>query len=127
MQGLGIDTFLSLLIPLSLYFLITLSGAFLKDAINTIKKTDTKFRLSRILIGAIFGAFIMLGLEGMLLKKFTLNQVVTLAFIMGTVSFELFDRLSKLDNMIKFLKAFKEFKEQYKIPDVGSDNEENKK
>lgn len=124
MQGLCIDTFLSLLIPLSLYFLITLSGALLKDAINTIKKTDTTFRLNRILIGAIFGAFIMIGLEGTLLAKLSLNQVVTIAFIVGTVSFELFDRLSKLDNLVKLLKAFRAFKSEYKVPDVGGCKED---
>lgn len=107
MEGLNVNTFLSILVPLSLYFTLTLTGAFLKDIFNTIVKKDARFRFSRVLVGAITGAFIMLGLEEILLYKMSLNLVVTISFIIGTISFELFDRLSKIDNVVEFIKLFK--------------------
>lgn len=110
MQGLTIDVFLSIAIPLSLYFIITLFGAFIKDMINTVRGTDTNFRLNRILIGATFGAFLMLGIENFLLTKISIQTVVFVAFIVGSVSFELFDRLSKIDNLIKYWRVYQDIK-----------------
>lgn len=124
MQGLTIDVFLSIAVPLSLYFIITLFGAFIKDLVNSMKGTDTTFRLNRILIGAIFGAFLMLALEKYLLTKMSVESIVFVAFFIGSVSFELFDRLSKVDNLIKYWRIFQEIK-QGKIPTTG--NSPNKK
>lgn len=122
MQGLNIDTFLSILVPLSLYFVFTLLGAFLKDIYNTINKSDVKFRLSRVLIGAIFGAFFMLATESILIQKLNTNQLVAVSFIVGTVSFELFGKISKLDNIINFFKAFKKVNDEYNILDKEDDD-----
>ncbi len=110
MQGLTIDVFLSIAIPLSLYFIITLFGAFIKDMINTVRGTDTNFRLNRILIGATFGAFLMLGLEGFLLTRISIQTIVFVAFFIGSVSFELFDRLSKIDSLIKYWRVYQDIK-----------------
>lgn len=122
MQGLNIDTFLSILVPLSLYFVFTLLGAFLKDIYNTINKSDVKFRLSRVLIGAIFGAFFMLATESILIQKLNMNQLVAVSFIVGTVSFELFGKISKLDNIINFFKTFKKVNDEYNILDKEDDD-----
>ena len=113
MQGLTIDVFLSIAVPLSLYFIITLFGAFIKDLVNSMKGTDTTFRLNRILIGAIFGAFLMLALEKYLLTKMSVESIVFVAFFIGSVSFELFDRLSKVDNLIKYWRIFQEIKQTF--------------
>ena len=122
MEGLNISTFLSILVPWCLYFILTLTGAFLKDLYNTIVKKDVKFRLSRVLIGAISGAFIMIGLENILLTKVGVNQIVTISFIIGTVSFELFNRISKLDNILKYIKLFNKFvKENRDSDDDGGE------
>ena len=43
MEGMNVSVFLSIAIPLSLYFLITLAGAFVKDMYNTIRGVDTTF------------------------------------------------------------------------------------
>lgn len=110
METLTVDTFLSILIPLSLYFTITLFGAFLKDMLNTIRKKDTTFRLNRILIGSVFGAFFMVGFEGYLSQRFSLEQIVFIAFIVGSISFDIFDRVSKLDNLIKYWNIYQEMK-----------------
>lgn len=121
MEGLNVSTFLSILIPWCLYFILTLTGAFLKDLYNTIVKKDVKFRMSRVLIGAISGAFIMIGLENILLTKVGVNQIVTISFIIGTVSFELFNRISKLDNILKYIKLFNKFVKENRDSDDDGD------
>lgn len=121
MEGLNLSTFLSILVPWCLYFILTLTGAFLKDLFNTITKKDVKFRMSRVLIGAISGAFIMIGLENILLTKVGVNQIVTISFIIGTVSFELFNRISKLDNILKYIKLFNKFVKENKDSDEDGD------
>lgn len=123
MEGLTIETFLSIMVPLTLYFLITLTGSFLSDMVNSITKKDKKFRLGRILSGAIFGAFVMLALEKPLLGRFQLEQVVLIAFIMGAVSFELFTRVSKLDTLMKYIKMYQEVKKQVSLPEKTLDSE----
>lgn len=104
MEGLTIDAFLSTMIPLTLYFIITLIGSLAKDRYNTITKKDEPFRLSRMIIGGLCGAFIMLWLEPILLMKLSISQVICVAFVVGTVSFEMFGHISKLDNIRKFIK-----------------------
>lgn len=121
MEGLNVSTFLSILVPWCLYFILTLTGAFLKDLYNTIVKKDVKFRMSRVLIGAISGAFIMIGLENILLTKVGVNQIVTISFIIGTVSFELFNRISKLDNLLKYIKLFNKFVKENRDSDDDGD------
>lgn len=121
MEGLNVSTFLSILVPWCLYFILTLTGAFLKDLYNTIVKKDVKFRLSRVLIGAISGAFIMIGLENILLTKVGVNQIVTISFIIGTLSFELFNRISKLDNILKYIKLFNKFVKENRDSDDDGD------
>ena len=121
MEGLNVSTFLSILVPWCLYFILTLTGAFLKDLYNTIVKKDVKFRMSRVLIGAISGAFIMIGLENVLLTKVGVNQIVTISFIIGTVSFELFNRISKLDNILKYIKLFNKFVKENRDSDDDGD------
>ena len=121
MEGLNVSTFLSILVPWCLYFILTLTGAFLKDLYNTIVKKDAKFRMSRVLIGAISGAFIMIGLENILLTKVGVNQIVTISFIIGTVSFELFNRISKLDNILKYIKLFNKFVKEIRDSDDDGD------
>lgn len=123
MEGLTLDAFLSIIVPLTLYFLITLTGSFMSDIINTINKKDKKFRLGRVLVGAVFGAFIMMGLEKPLLSKISLQQVTLVAFVVGSVSFELFSRVSKLDNLIEYIKVFKEVKSQVTLPDKKLDKD----
>lgn len=106
MEGMNVSVFLSIAIPLSLYFLITLAGAFVKDMYNTIRGVDTTFRLYRVITGALFSAFVMVGLENWLLTKIGLKEIVVLAFFVGILSFELFERLSNING---FLKTFQEF------------------
>ena len=115
MQGMNIDVFLSVAIPLSLYFLITLSGAFVKDMYNSIRGTDTSFRLYRMLIGAFFSAFIMVGLENWLLKYVGLKEIVVGAFFLGILSFELFERLTNIDGIFKFYQTYQQIKRGEKV------------
>ena len=130
-EGINLKIFLEIFIPLSLYFVITLLGASLRDMLNTMKGNDTRFRLNRILIGAIFGSFLMLGLEKWLLTKFGIEGTILIALIIGSISFELFDRFSKLDEIIKILKLFHDFRrglitlETTKPTEDDSDHEPN--
>ena len=110
MQGMNIDVFLSIVIPLSLYFLITLAGAFVKDMYNSIRGIDTSFRLYRILTGAIFSAFAMVGLEAWLLTKMGLKEIVVIAFFVGILSFELFEKLSNINSLLKYYQIFQQIK-----------------
>lgn len=124
MKGLNLNTFLSIIVPWCLYFVLTLMGAFLKDVYNTLIKKDVKFRLSRVLIGAISGAFIMIGLEDILLTKVGVNQIITISFIIGTVSFELFNKISKLDTVLKYVKLFNKFIKENNDNDDKEDGDE---
>lgn len=111
MQGMNLDVFLSIAIPLSLYFLITLAGSFVKDMYNSIRGIDTSFRLYRILIGSLFSAFIMVGLENWLLKFVELKVLVVIAFFVGILSFELFEKLSNIDGLFKFYQTYQQIKQ----------------
>lgn len=124
MEGLNLNTFLSIIVPWCLYFILTLMGAFLKDVYNTLIKKDVKFRFSRVLIGAISGAFIMIGLEDILLTKVGVNQIITISFIIGTVSFELFNKISKLDTVLKYVKLFNKFIKENNDNDDKEDGDE---
>ncbi len=124
MEGLNLNTFLSIIVPWCLYFVLTLMGAFLKDVYNTLIKKDVKFRLSRVLIGAVSGAFIMIGLEDILLTKVGVNQIITISFIIGTVSFELFNKISKLDTVLKYVKLFNKFIKENNDNDDKEDGDE---
>lgn len=115
MQGMNIEVFLSVAIPLSLYFLITLAGSFVKDMYNSIRGTDTSFRLYRILIGSLFSAFVMVGIEGWLLKHMGLKEIVVIAFFIGILSFELFERLSNIDGLFKFYQTYQQIKRGEKV------------
>jgi hypothetical protein len=115
MQGMNPDIFLSIAIPLSLYFLITLAGAFVKDMYNSIRGIDTSFRLYRILIGSLFSAFVMVGLENWLLKHIGLKEIVVLAFFVGLLSFELFEKLSNVDGLFKFYQTYQQIKRGEKV------------
>ena len=115
MQGMSIDVFLSVAIPLSLYFLITLAGAFVKDMYNSIRGTDTSFRLYRILIGSFFSAFLMVGVENWLLRFMGLKEIVVIAFFLGLLSFELFERLSNIDGLFKFYQTYQQIKRGDKV------------
>ena len=115
MQGMNINVFLSIAIPLSLYFLITLAGAFVKDMYNSIRGTDTSFRLYRILIGSLFSAFVMVGFENWLLKHIGLKEIVVLAFFVGLLSFELFEKLSNIDGLFKFYQTYQQIKRGEKV------------
>lgn len=110
MQGMNIELFLSIVIPLSLYFLITLAGAFVKDMYNSIRGIDNKFRLYRMITGALVSAFLMVGLENWLLKHVGLKEIVVLSFFIGIISFELFEKLSKIDSIIKYYKIIQDIK-----------------
>ena len=124
MEGLNLNTFLSIIVPWCLYFVLTLMGSFLKDVYNTLIKKDVKFRLSRVLIGAVSGAFIMIGLEDILLTKVGVNQIITISFIIGTVSFELFNKISKLDTVLKYVKLFNKFIKENNDNDDKEDGDE---
>jgi hypothetical protein len=115
MQGMNIEVFLSVAIPLSLYFLITLAGSFVKDMYNSIRAIDTSFRLYRILIGSAFSAFIMVGLENWLLKYMGLKEIVVIAFFVGLLSFELFEKLSNIDGIFKFYQTYQQIKRGEKV------------
>jgi hypothetical protein len=118
MQGMNINVFLSIAIPLSLYFLITLAGAFVKDMYNSIRGIDTSFRLYRILIGSFFSAFVMVGLENWLLRHIGLKEIVVLAFFIGLLSFELFERLSNIDGIFKFYQTYQQIKRGDRVLDI---------
>ena len=65
----------------------------------------------------------MLALDGFLIQRINMNQLVALSFIVGTVSFELFGKISKLDNIINFIKVFKKVNDEYNIISKEDDDE----
>ena len=110
MEGMNLAIFLSIAIPLSLYFLITLAGAFVKNMYNTIRGIDTTFRLYRVLTGAMFSAFLMVGLENWIITKMGLKEIVVIAFFLGILSFELFEKLSNIDSLLKYYQIYQKIK-----------------
>ena len=110
MEGMNLTIFLSIAIPLSLYFLITLAGAFVKNMYNTIRGVDTTFRVYRVLTGAMFSAFLMVGLENWLLTKMGLKEIVVIAFFLGILSFELFEKFSNVDSLLKYYQIYQKIK-----------------
>ena len=124
MEGMNISVFLSIAIPLSLYFLITLAGAFVKDMYNTIRGIDTTFRLYRVLTGALFSAFVMVGLENWMLTKIGLKEIVVVAFFVGILSFELFERLSNINGLLKTFQEVQRIRKNMdiKIDDINTPN-----
>ena len=124
MEGMNISVFLSIAIPLSLYFLITLAGAFVKDMYNTIRGIDTTFRLYRVLTGALFSAFVMVGIENWMLTKIGLKEIVVVAFFVGILSFELFERLSNINGLLKTFQEVQRIRKNMdiKIDDINTPN-----
>jgi hypothetical protein len=86
---------------------------------NTIRGIDTTFRLYRVLTGALFSAFVMVGVENWLLTKMGLKEIVVIAFFVGILSFELFERLSNINGL---LKTFQEVQRIRKDLDVKIDD-----
>ena len=82
---------------------------------NSIRGTDTSFRLYRILIGSFFSAFVMVGFENWLLKFIGLKEIVVLAFFIGILSFELFEKLSNIDGLFKFYQTYQMIKRGEKV------------
>lgn len=123
---MNINSFLALMVPLSLYYIITLIGALLTDNLNTIRGKDKTFRLSRILIGSTFGSFLMVALEKFLIDKISFEILVFIALCVGSVSFELFNRVINLECMIKWIKVFQETRKVIGATVEVIENEENK-
>lgn len=126
MQGLTLDVFLSLAVPLSLYFIISLFGAFTSDILRTLRGKNKKIKVTRIFIGATFSAFLMFGLEKILLSKISINIIVFITFFVGSIGFEVFNKLSSIDNIIRFWNAYQEMK-TCKLPtskEIGIDDED---
>lgn len=123
---MNVNSFLAVMVPLSLYFIITLIGALLTDNLNTIRGKDKTFRLSRILIGSIFGSFLMLALEKILIEKVTFEILVFISLCVGSISFELFNKVINLEIMIKWIKVFQETRKVISTTVEVMENEENK-
>ena len=82
---------------------------------NSIRGTDTSFRLYRILIGSFFSAFVMVGIENWLMRFMGLKEIVVIAFFLGLLSFELFERLSNIDGIFKFYQTYQQIKQGNKV------------
>lgn len=104
MYTLDYNTFINLLLNISLYFMISTLGAFVKDLYNSIVKKDEVIRIKRILVGSIFATFVLIGIEDFILKKYTINVVLFIAFILGGVGFELFGKWVTVDIIEKIIK-----------------------
>jgi hypothetical protein len=63
-----------------------------------------------MLTGALVSAFLMVGLEGWLLKHVGLKEIVVISFFVGIISFELFEKISKIDSIIKYYKIIQDIK-----------------
>ena len=77
---------------------------------NSIRGIDNTFRLYRMLTGSLVSAFLMVGLEGWLLTHIGLKEIVVLAFFIGIISFELFEKVSRIDSIIKYYKIYQDIK-----------------
>ena len=63
-----------------------------------------------MITGALVSAFLMVGLENWLLKHVGLKEIVVLSFFIGIISFELFEKLSKIDTIFKYYKIIQDIK-----------------
>ena len=104
MYTLDYSAFINLLLNISLYFMIATLGAFIKDLYNSIVKKDEVIRVKRILVGSVFATFVLIGIEDFILKKYTINTIMFIAFVLGGVGFELFGKWVTVDIIEKILR-----------------------
>lgn len=97
---------------ISLFFIIGFAGAFTKDLYDTISGKNKKIQVSKVFIGAVFSAFVMLGISQPVTKRFdvSFNTIICINFITGVVGFELFGKLSTLRGLDKGFKKALEIK-----------------
>ena len=77
--------------------------------------------LYNINVLVIWGVVLIMEIKNILLTKIGVNQIVTISFIIGTVSFEIFNRISNLDNLLKYIKLFNKFVKENKDSDEDGD------
>lgn len=105
MYTFDFSTLVTIMINLTLYFMVATIGAFTKDMYNSITKKDEVIRIKRILVGGIFATFILVGIEEIILKKQTLNVVLFISFVMGGVGFELFGKWVNVATIENFIRS----------------------
>jgi len=106
---------MTIAINLLFYFMIGFFGAFIKDLYDTMTNKEPRMRLCRMLIGAIWTAFLFIFLESTWLSKLNVSTIIFFAFISGILGFELFGNVTTLAKCIKLVETAIKIKKGIKI------------
>lgn len=103
--------FHSTFIVFVIYFTVGLMGAFTNDTYKTIVGVNEKIEIKRILIGAMFTAFLFLFIDDYF-DTLSFQTKGALSFLSGILGFELFGKINTVGDLEKvcgFLKDFIDF------------------
>lgn len=105
--------FHSTFIVFVIYFTVGLLGAFTNDTYKTIVGVNEKIEIKRILIGAIFTAFLLLFIDDYF-KSLSFQTKGPLGFLSGILGFELFGKINTVGDLEKVCGFVKEFIDVFK-------------
>ena len=103
--------FHSTFIVFVIYFTVGLMGAFTNDTYKTIVGVNEKIEIKRIIVGAMFTAFLLLFIDDYF-ESLTFQTKGALGFLTGILGFELFGKINtvgRLEKVCGFLKDFIDF------------------
>lgn len=116
------DVLIQMVTNFVFYFIIATFGAFLKDLYEKMTKENDPIRLGEILIGGASAAFIIYGIEDLVLKDLSINLIVLLTFICGILGFELFGELTSISKVQDLINLIIEIKKGIHIEFRKNDN-----
>ena len=80
MQDISLYIILNYIYHYALTFFICLLGAFIKDCYETIVKNNTKIKISRVLISALFSSVVLCAIDSYIDIKFSIYVFISVFF-----------------------------------------------
>lgn len=90
-----------------IYFTVGLIGAFTNDTYKTIVGTNERIEIKRVIIGAVFTAFLFLFIDDYF-KSLTFQTKGALSFLSGILGFELFGKINTVGDLEKLCGVLRE-------------------
>lgn len=98
-QLVTIESILVIAANFLFYFIIAISGAFIKDLYDNFVNGKKRIEFTRVFIASISTAFICIGLQEYLSARFSLNIIILFSFLCGVVGFEIFGCINSLKGL----------------------------
>ena len=96
-----------------IYFTVGLMGAFTNDTYKTVVGVNERIEIKRILVGAMFTAFLLLFIDDYF-DSLTFQTKGALGFLTGILGFELFGKINTVGGLEKVCGFLKDFIEIFK-------------